>query len=138
MASPFQQPIQIDMAGYNRVMNQLRAMASAHPRKTNPIIGAHARQQRAKLKGRPYPHKLPNQKYIRTGELANRWEAIQVKPGVWRISNRRRGVVAVVKKGFQNRKYHLGRWWTVEDVLAEDMPQLTRNLTAMLDGLLKK
>ena len=136
MADPFD--VTVRMYGYNRVRNQLRAMASAHPKHTDPTIEKHAKTQAAMLRNKPYPPERPNQKYVRTGELGRRWRAQHQGRGRWAIINRRPKAVWVIKQGMQNRKYHLGRWWTMEDTLAKTMPQLTKNLSRTLEALMEQ
>ena len=130
--------VSVKMTGYNRVRNQLRAMASAHTKETDPVIGKHAKTQSAMLRQKPYPAMLPNQKYVRTFELKRKFRARKRAPGQWEVNNKRKGAARVIKKGMQNKAYHLGRWWTIEDTLAETMPTLTENLSVMLEDLMRK
>lgn len=130
--------VSYDVKGYNRVQNMLRALASAHPNVTDPIIGKHVKQQAKDLRGKPYPPMLPNQKYKRTGILGKRFRAQHRGKGQWAVINRVPYAVWVIKKGMQNRKYHLGRWWTLEDEMDASMPELTRNLTVALENEIEK
>jgi len=129
--------VSVEMKGINRVKNQLRTLAALHPEITDPIIAAHAKKERARLKSKPYPPRLPNQKYVRTGLLANKFAHRKLGPGKHSVANTRPNGIYVIKKGWQNRQYHLGRWWTIEDALDENMPELTKNLTKALDAKLK-
>lgn len=122
-----------ELRGTNRVRNQLRTLAAADPDITEPVIAKHAKSERRRLKSTPYPAKLPGQKYIRTGNLANRFRAERQKAGVWRVTNSASYAVWVIKRGMQNRQYHRGRWWTMEDVLEDGMPDLTRDLSRELE-----
>ena len=122
-----------EMRGTNRVRNQLRTLAAVDPDITDPVLGNHARSERRRLKSTPYPAKLPGQKYVRTGNLANRFSARRVKKGVWRVENSATYSVWVIKRGMQNRQYHRGRWWTMEDILEDGMPDLTRDLSHALE-----
>ncbi len=136
MSNPFN--VSVELRGTNRVANQLRAMASAHPDKTDPIIGKHAKWQSRQLRRKRYPPELPGQKYIRTGNLGRRFRARRVKKGVHIVMNRQSYAVWVVKKGMQNTKYHLGRWWTIDDEVQKNAPTLTKKLAAMLEDLMRK
>jgi len=126
----------LEIRGTNRVRNQLRAVASFHPNKTDAVIGKHARAERIRLKAKPYPPRLPGQIYRRTGNIANRFFSRKKSMGVWEIGNSALYAAWVIKKGMQNRKYHKGRWWTGDDVLAERMPMLTKALSEKLEAIL--
>ena len=136
MADPFD--VSVEIRGTNRVRNQLRAAASAHTKHTDPVIGKHAKKQSAMMRALAYPAKLPNQKYVRTFELKRRYRAQKRASAQWAVINRTKYAVWVIKKGMQNRKYHLGRWYTLEDKMAETMPTLTKNLSVMLEDLMRK
>ena len=134
---------EVELRGYNRVNNQLRALASAHTDVTDPVIEKHTKALSAMFRGKPYPNKLPNQKYQRTYNLRRGFRAQNRGKGKWAVINRakRRGryyALWVIKKGFQNRKYHLGRWWTIEDESQKTMPTLTRNLSLALEQLMER
>jgi hypothetical protein len=63
----------------------------------------------------------------------------------WAVINRVKSLkygrpysVWVVKKGMQNRKYHLGRWWTIDDELQKNVSTLTKDLSKELENLLER
>lgn len=134
MADPFD--VSVTFTGLNRVRNQLRAAASFYKQEADPLIGKHAKSESARMRDKAYPPRLPNQKYIRTYELKRKYRAQHKGAGVWAVINRRKGAVWVIKKGMQNRKYHAGRWYTLEDELNKNVPKLTKNLSAHLEQLL--
>ena len=76
---------------------------------------------RAKLKGKPYPAKRPGQKYVRTGNLANRW-AVEEGAGSWFVRNTAPYADEVV--GDRQSEYFKGRWWTARDVVDQETPFL--------------
>ncbi len=131
--------VNFTMQGSNRVRNQLRTIAALHPELTDPVIEKHVKKESARMRKEPYPPKLPNQKYVRTGTLGRSFRAQHVKLGMWQIINRatnprgRQYAAWVIKKGFQNKQYHLGRWWTIEEKLQKNMPILTKKLSIMLE-----
>ena len=129
--------VQFDIRGSNRVRNQLRGLAAAHPEETGPVVEKHTKWAAAQMRRERYPAERPNQTYRRTYELRRRFRAQKVKAAVWRVINLRPGAVWVIKKGMQNRKVHLGRWWTLEDKLQKTMPRLTRKLTDKLDDIME-
>ena len=134
---------EVEFRGVNRVRNQLRALASAVPDVTDPVVEKHAKTMAAFLRRKQYPPRRPNQKYKRTGELGRRFRAQRRGRESWAVINRakRKGqyyAVWVIKKGMQNRQFHLGRWWTLEDEMQKSMPRLTRNLTVALDQLIER
>lgn len=134
--------VNVTFTGTNRVRNQLRAAASFYKKDGDKVIERHVKNEAKRLRRKPYPARLPNQKYQRTMELGKHFRAQKVKTGTWRIINRVRNkygrayAVWVVKKGMQNIKYHLGRWWTVEDETQKNAPELTKNLATTFEELM--
>lgn len=128
-------PVEVTFDGYNRVMNRLRKLAAAHPGKTDPIIGAHAKRERQALAKTPYPPKLPNQKYKRTGRLARSWSAVRNAPASWSVINRashRNRYYAIFVVGKFQARIHVGRWWIAKDEAAKRSPELVAALTELL------
>jgi len=115
--------VRMEFKGYNRVRNALRGLASKRKDVSSPIIAEWLKKLRATLKSEKYPPKLPNQKYIRTGNLANRW-AVQDNA----IINRAKYAGYVVGKGTQ-AEIHQGRWWTMQDVVNRESPKLVKSLS---------
>lgn len=130
--------VQFEVRGINRVRNQLRAAASFHPNESNEVVERHTKAMAAMFRNKPYPARLPNQKYVRTFELRRRFRAMRAKAAHWRVINRTPYAVWVVKKGFQNIKYHAWRWWTIDDESEKTMPELTRKLSARLEQILER
>lgn len=128
----------VTLYGFNRVANQLRALASAHAKTLDPILREHAQSERRRLKATPYPPKLPNQRYVRTGKLANSYAVERQAVGRYSVTNNRKGSVWVIRRGFQNRRYHLGRWYTIEDVIEQRTGALTRALADALVALVNR
>lgn len=127
-----------EIRGTNRVRNQLRAAAAFHPDTTDPLIGRHAQNEAGRLARKPYPPAQPGQRYHRTYHLARSWRARRMTPGVHQIENMAAYAVWVVKKGMQNRQVHLNRWWTADDELRRNMPQLSKALAAELEQKLQQ
>lgn len=121
------------MQGSNRVRNQLRTWAAKNPEITDPVIRAHANNERIILKATPYPARRPNQRYRRTGRLANSFAVERIKKASYAVINTRPGAGWVIKKGFQNREFHVNRWWTMEDEMAKRMPMLTQDLSEAIE-----
>ena len=132
-SSYFDVKVEFEARGYNRVRNQLRTLAAAHPDITDKVMERHIKTQAANLRSKPYPPMLPNQKYKRTGKLGRAFRAQRRGRGSWAVINRTSYAVYVIKKGYQNRKYHEGRWWTIEDEMKRSMPELTRKLSTELE-----
>ncbi len=127
--------VKFEILGSNRVRNALRGLAAAHTADTDPIIEKHTKQQARRLRQKRYPPMLPNQKYRRTMELQKKFRAQRGGAARWRVINNRRGAQWVIKKGMQNRRYHKGRWWTMEDELQKTMPELTKKLGEKLEDI---
>lgn len=130
--------VDFTITGYNRVRNQLRAAASFYDKQSDKAIEKHAKREAKNLRSKPYPATLPNQKYIRTFELQRKFRAQRRGISRWAVINRRPGAVWVIKKGMQNRKVHLGRWWTIEDTLQATIPPLTKELSTQFEGLIER
>lgn len=121
--------IELTFKGVNRVANPIRATAAKFPEIADVVMKQWAQNVRARLKGLPYPPKLPNQRYVRTGELANRWAAVRVKVGQWSITNARPSVEYVIDEEKQAR-IHEGRWYVAQAEIEKDRPVLVADLTA--------
>ncbi len=134
--------LDFEFIGYQRVGNRLRSLASDMDSEiVDPVMEDWTKDMRYHLKDMPYPAKRPGQKYIRTGQLANRWRTQHMGPGVWDIINDATGehgqkyAVFVVgdNKGGGQAWFHRGRWWKAFDVIGGFVPDLTRRLTKKLN-----
>lgn len=126
----------IDIQGYNRVENKLRALASGMPKITSAVVYKWAQGTRAILKSTPYPQP-PRKSYRRTGRLANSWRAVRTTTGA-QITN------TAAFKGRSYSRYvvgdgrgegqawmHKGRWWKARpDVIDKETKKLTEMLSA--------
>jgi len=118
--------------GYNRVRNSLRALVSAHAQILDPVVREWAQSTRRTLKATKYPPKLANQKYVRTGMLANSFAVERVGVARYRIDNRaqRRGVsyaswvIGDQTGDLRQAQIHQGRWWRMADVIRDELPEL--------------
>lgn len=128
--------------GYNRVRNNLRRLAAINSEILQPAMKDWGQNVRRKLKKTAYPPKRPNQKYIRTGRLANSW----------RVGANQYGIEIQNKASYKGKFYanyvvgpeygpigqrqawmHKGRWWHAEDIVNEEMPGLTKMLTRKIE-----
>lgn len=159
MAADLSRPVSIDyeIKGYNRVANALRKLASEYKQEIDQTIGEFAKDQRVTLKGYGYPSQTNNPQpfktdrqrrfffwalengviqvpYPRTGTLANSWRTRQNGWADWVVENSTAYGVLVVGRGKQ-AKYHQGNWWVAEDVIEENVPELTERLSEELVGL---
>lgn len=149
--------VRYDLKGYNRVRNSLRKLASEYREEIDSTIKDWAAEQRAALKrhgyppqrNAPQPFKTERQRrwffwalrsgiisvpYPRTGRLANSWLSRQVGWGHYVVENSAVYAALVVGRDKQAR-YHEGHWWIAEDVLDEEVGDLTEKLTEELIGL---
>lgn len=122
-----------EIRGANRVGNALRKLASLNKNVIDPIGRKWAQGVRGKLKAKPYPAKRPLQTYVRTGNLANKWAVENQGLGKWAIVNRTDygGFVVGEKQAFM----HLGRWWIARDVIQEEIPNLTKDLSQEIERI---
>jgi hypothetical protein len=126
--------VQIKIYGFNRLMNALRRLAADNPEIGDEPIREFAQEERAALKSESYPPKRPGQRYIRTGQLANRWRVIHEDKGRYQIVNQARGrqgqYYAGYVVGIRQAWMHVKRWWQAHKIIKKAMPRLTEKLTA--------
>lgn len=132
----------VNIYGYNRVANKLRALAKVHTEITDPIISEFAKGERIALKGTPYPAPRPMQKYKRTGTLANRWAVEKISVGAYKIVNRAKGKngkeYAEFVIGKQQAWMHKGRWWIAADETQKRVSEtLTPKLTEAIQAVMR-
>lgn len=151
--------LRYEFEGYNRVRNGLRKLAAGYREETDSTVGDWTKDQRAGMKGygypsqrnAPQPFKTDRQRrwffwalkegiitvpYARTGRLANSWRARRDGWSHWVLENSAVYAALVVGRG-QQARYHEGHWWTAEDIIADDVPELTKELTEEIVGLAK-
>jgi hypothetical protein len=91
------------------------------------------------LKRTPYPSR-PGSSYRRTGRLASSWKKVQVKPGVWSITNDAKGprsgfyaryVVGDEEGPGNARKAWMHRkiWWEASKEIEKFTPKLVESLS---------
>ncbi len=126
--------------GFNRVRNNLRGAAVNMKRVTNSVVQPWGQNTRAYMKRNPYPSKLPNQRYIRTGNTANRWYAYPAGLGSVEIGNTAKGAKWTIgdASGGGQAKIHYKRWWIGRVVIEGRIPELTKLLSARLERELSK
>jgi len=131
--------IEFKFVGYQRVENKLRMLASEHPEIYEESLTRWAGTMRGKLKSRPYPAQRPGQKYIRTGQLANRWRVERDGPGKVSITNAAQSkgryygpYVVGDGAGKEQAWMHKDRWWLAADVVKEDTAALTQQMAREL------
>ena len=127
--------------GSQRVQNNLRAAAAASEN-TYPITRQWAQDTRKFLKGKPYPPKLPFQRYVRTGRLANSWKVAKSSKNAVEILNTahvkgNKYAVYVVgdTQGKRQAGIHKGRWWLARPTIEERIPDLK---AALLEDIVDK
>jgi len=120
--------VNIELKGYNRVANRFRHLASKNASALDDEFEDFATKQRRRLKHGAYPAKRPNQKYVRTGRLANSWQATKRADSQWSIKNTAPYSGYVVGKKDQ-AWMHKNRWWVFEDEMKKSTPELTKALT---------
>jgi hypothetical protein len=127
--------VTLTIYGYNRLENKLRRIAADNPEIGDVPIQEFAQEQRAVLKSEPYPPKRPGQRYVRTGQLANRWAVVREASSRYQIINQARSKRGVYYAGYvvgkQQAWMHKGRWWQAWRVLQRNMHKLTEKLTSI-------
>jgi len=125
----------IKIHGYNRLMNKLRKLAVSNPEIGDEPVREFAQDMRATLKGTPYPPKRPQQKYVRTGRLANSWKVKREGASRYAIINTARSkrtgeFYAGWVVGQKQAWMHVNRWWKAVDIVKKHNKELTKKLNA--------
>lgn len=129
--------ISIKVNGYDRVANNMRRLATELDRELDKDVRAWAQDTRGDLKAEPYPPKRPNQRYVRTGRLANSWGVRKAGPARYEIHNSASYSHYVVGNhmGKEQAWMHKGRWWLVRNLVQDRAPELTRRISAKIRKL---
>lgn len=124
--------------GYNRLQNKFRRIAADNPEIGDEPIREFAQDARGDLKAEPYPPKRQGQRYIRTGQLANRWKTVKEREGQYSIvneaSNKGRFYASFVV-GQKQAWMHKGRWWKAKDVVLRNIDDLRAKLRAAYEKI---
>lgn len=133
-------PIEFEIRGIAEVTGALAKIAEDFPDKIDYAISRATGNIRDALKREPYPEELPNQVYVRTGNLASSWRALRKGKMKYGIGNRMHYAAQVVgnEYGKAQMKIHRGRWWKVIDVvereLDTEMDEIAQILYDSIDG----
>lgn len=135
---------ELAVIGQNAVQNALRTTAAQAPKRMGDITYRWAQGVRATLKSTPYPAKRPGQKYVRTGQLANRWAVERRSQSqiviVNRAQHKGRGYSRFVvgdSQGEGQAWFHRGRWWTGRSVVQDARPELRAAINKELSQMLR-
>ena len=131
--------VSVEMKGYNRVQNDLRRTVVLLERELDPMVYKFSQEIRAELKSKPYPPKRPNQTYVRTGNLANRFGVSRQGDARYSINNSAPYGSYVVgnSQGRGQAWMHAGRWWKMRDVVQENVPRLTAAIKREIERIWK-
>lgn len=132
---------QLTVKGDDQILTDLREGERLLPTRVNSIVWASVRELRADLKRKPYPPKLPNQRYVRTGKLANSYSARRERRNLYSVRNSAPYASYVVNEGTQADIHREdGRWWTVQSVATETertnevLKDIEKAITEVLNG----
>ena len=131
----------ISVYGAKAVANRFRTTAAQVPKDTQEVTYRWGQSVRTALKATPYPPKRPQQRYVRTGRLANSWHAKRQGATGVVIANSARGrrgrlyarYVVGDDKGKRQAWMHRGRWPVARLTIDQMRPQLTRQMQQMID-----
>ena len=133
--------VKITFLGFNRLMNSLRSIAASNPEIGDEPVRQFSQEMRLTLKKTKYPAKLPDQKYVRTGRLANSWKVQgQGPPARYEVINTARNpksgrLYAGWVVGVNQAPIHKGRWWIAVEVVKEHSPKLVKMLNDIYSKL---
>jgi len=134
--------VAFDFNSATRVANKLRRTARNTPKLTDATTKKHAQKMRRLLKAEPYVPRITNQKYKRTGNLANSWRADRLRQGRYKVTNSATYAIRVVspvrpkgQKAWMHMQAHRAprgsrQWWDAIDVVRPHNKSLTKALTA--------
>jgi hypothetical protein len=122
----------IEVQGEEVVQRKV-AVVLGLPGLSHDEIGDHARKDAEHFRGKAYPARRPKQQYVRTYQLKSNITTRSVQRGVWQIDSFSSYAVWVIKKGMQNRDYHLERWWTVDDEVEVRAPMLADKVATEIE-----
>lgn len=151
--------LQYEFKGFNRVRNSLRKMASEYRETTDNTVKDWTKDKRAGMKSFGYPAQknapqpfvtdrqrrwffwalnsgLITVPYSRTGTLANSWRVRKSGWSHWVLENSASYAALVVGRG-QQAAYHEDHWWTADDIIEDEVGDLTKELTDELVDLAK-
>ncbi len=108
--------VKIKVFGLNILINSLRKISPKNPEIGDEPVADFAREMPTVLAGIPYPPELPEQKYVRTFNLKNSWDAEPQGFGRYEIINTARNpktgdLYAGWVVGVDQAAIHKGRWW---------------------------
>ena len=131
----------IKIEGFEQLQAKLAQMRALERVVINPTLKKWGQATRAKLKSTKYPPKLPAQKYVRTGQLANRWASKPLGNSAVMISNaaRQKGrYYAEYVVGQDQAGVHRGRWWIAyKEIKEKHIPGLLKEIKQKIDTVLK-
>ena len=148
-----------EFEGYNRVRNSLRKLASEYRETTDGTVKDWTKGQRGTMKSSSYPpqtfapqpFKTARQRrwffwalktgqitvpYSRTGTIANSWRTRKEGWSHWVLENSAPYAALVVGRGTQAR-YHRDNWWIADDIIDDDVGDLTTDLSEEIVDLAK-
>ena len=143
-----------DFKGYNRVRNALRKLASEYRKEIDSTVKGWVKEEKEAIRSHgypaqsnaPQPFKTERQRrwffwalgtgqinvpYKRTGKLASSWRVEKVTWGEYALKNSQAYAHWVIEKKKQ-AVYHEGHWWTADDFLDRDTPELVKRITEKL------
>jgi hypothetical protein len=134
----------IDTRGVEKTQAGMLWMAGAMPAIADKHVGRFAKEETVRLEETPYPPELPNQRYVRTFELAGSWTAEPTTGPRWIIANEADQPVGipyatlVVGPSERQAQIHKGRWWVAQEETASRLEEhLTKPLQEEVDSELR-
>jgi hypothetical protein len=127
--------IVVEVRGFDRVDRQLKAIAGQAKTVTLDTVEEWVKRQRDRLEARRYPPERPGQRYVRTFKFRDSWRTERSTETRWIIRNLQDYSEYVAQQGEQ-AWMHIGRWWTVEAVVQEDLPELMTALSSRYQQLM--
>jgi len=121
--------ISLQVVGSNRVRNSLRKLVTITKdvRKSGDKWAKSVRQRLRRL----YSEVPGRGGYRRRGKLANSWSVDTPKPATWIFANSQPYSKHVM--GPKQASWHKNRWPTLEDIIKEKAPNLTKELTREIE-----
>ena len=136
--------MKLKFVGIDRVTKKMRQLSDPKAEALVNEVQSWLDGEAQRLQGKAYPPERPNQRYVRTGNLARSWtskilssQATSKALKFLVLLNRATYARYVVDKARQ-AWMHRGRWWTAQDALDENRQALVDNVADRYQGIWNK
>ena len=124
----------VEVREFDRIGREITDLANKTKSATLDVVDEWVKRQRDRLQQKPYPPERPGQRYVRTFQLRDSWRQERQAESRWLITDLMSYSSYVVQRGEQ-AWMHEGRWWTAEETIEDDFPNLNMALAKRYEQL---